>query len=165
MPGILYFHGRMSGPSGTKSVWLADRYGAVTPQLDTLTTVENALPVARAALAEHRPDLVVGSSFGGAVTVALAREGLLDVPFVLIAQAAVKLGGGDALPHGSRAILIHGDQDAVVPHADSVALAATGGAGVRLVTVVGGDHQLHGILQTGELAEALASFGFHPRGD
>ncbi len=163
MPGILYFHGRMSGPTGTKSVWLAEQYGAVTPQLDTATTVANALPVARAALAELQPDLVVGSSFGGAVTVALAREGLVNVPMVLIAQAAIKLGGGDALPEGSRAVLIHGDQDTMISHADSVALAATGGPGVRLVTVVGGDHQLHGILQTGELAEALASFGFHPR--
>ncbi len=163
MPGILYFHGRMSGPTGTKSVWLAKQYGAVTPQLDTATTVANALPVARAALAELQPDLVVGSSFGGAVTVALAREGLVNVPMVLIAQAAIKLGGGDALPEGSRAVLIHGDQDTMISHADSVALAATGGPGVRLVTVVGGDHQLHGILQTGELAEALASFGFHPR--
>ncbi len=163
MPGILYFHGRMSGPTGTKSVWHAKQYGAVTPQLDTATTVANALPVARAALAELQPDLVVGSSFGGAVTVALAREGLVNVPMVLIAQAAIKLGGGDALPEGSRAVLIHGDQDTMISHADSVALAATGGPGVRLVTVVGGDHQLHGILQTGELAEALASFGFHPR--
>ena len=163
MPGILYFHGRLSGPQGTKSVWLAEQYGAVTPQLDTTTTVENALAVARAALAELQPDLVVGSSFGGAVTVALAREGLVKVPMVLIAQAAIKLGGGDALPKGSRAVLIHGDQDTMISHADSVALAATGGPGVRLVTVVGGDHQLHGILQTGELAEALASFGFHPR--
>ena len=165
MPGILYFHGRMSGPSGTKSRWLAERYGAVTPQLDTATTVENALPVARAALAEHQPDLVVGSSFGGAVTVALAREGRVKVPMVLIAQAALKLGGGSALPEGSRAVVIHGEKDTVVPHADSVALAATGGPDVRLVTVVGGDHQLHGILESGELAAALASFGFHPRAD
>ena len=90
MPGILYFHGRGSGPTGTKANWLAQNYGAVCPQLDTTGGVVDDLPAARAALAEHRPDLV---------------------------------------------------------------------------TIVGGDHQLHAILETGELAEALASFGFHPRGD
>ena len=165
MPGILYFHGRGSGPTGTKANWLAQNYGAVCPQLDATGGVEDDLPAARAALAEHRPDLVVGSSFGGAVTVALAREGLLDVPLVLIAPAWSKFGVVGELPEGTRAVILQGEKDDKVLHEDSVALAAAGGPGVRLVTIVGGDHQLHAILETGELAEALASFGFHPRGD
>ena len=155
MTRILFLHGRESGPHGTKARWLAERYGAVTPQLETVL-VPDTMPAARAAVAEHTPDLIVASSYGGAVAVKLLLESAYSGPVVLIAPAATKLGGDHALPDGARVIIIHGDGDAVVPYADSVALAASGGPGVRLVTVVGGDHQLHAILENGVLASAIA---------
>lgn len=155
MTRILFLHGRESGPHGTKARWLAERYGAITPQLKTVL-VPDTMPTARAAVAEHAPELIVASSYGGAVAVKLLWEGAYSGPVVLIAPAAAKLGGDHALPDGASVIIIHGDGDAVVPYADSVALAATGGPGVRLVTVVGGDHQLHAILEDGVLASAIA---------
>ncbi len=155
MNQILFLHGRESGPGGTKARWLAERYGAVTPQLETVVVAET-MPAARAAVAQHKPDLIIGSSYGGAVAVKLLLEGAYNGPVVLIAPAATKLGGDRALPDGARVIIIHGDADDVVPYVDSVALAATGGTGVRLVTVAGGDHQLHAILHNGVLAAAIA---------
>jgi len=155
MTQILFLHGRESGPGGTKARWLAEHYGAVTPQLETVL-VPDTMPAARAAVAEHTPDLIVASSYGGAVAVKLLWENAYNGPVVLIAPAATKLGGDRALPEGARVIIIHGDADDVVPYSDSVALAATGGPGVRLVTVVEGDHQLHAILHNGVLAAAIA---------
>ena len=77
MPRIVFLHGLESGPQGTKAVWLAERYGAVTPALGCSAPLQpqmvtHALDVARAALREHAPPLVVASSFGGAVAGALA---------------------------------------------------------------------------------------------
>jgi alpha/beta superfamily hydrolase len=145
MTSMVFLHGRESGPGGTKARWLKENYGAVTPAMVT-DTVEGALPTARAAIEEHRPEIVVASSFGGAVAVALLREGVLRVPVVLIAPAAHKLGVENTLPADTRAIILHGDRDDVVPLEDSVALARTGGPGVTLHVIEGGDHRLNTLL-------------------
>jgi alpha/beta superfamily hydrolase len=160
MARILFLHGLESKPGGSKSRFLAERYGAVTPALGCSAPLEPrmidaALAVARAAIAEHDPELIVGSSFGGAITVRLLREGDFRGPAVLIAPAARKITGDDALPDGTRALILHGDLDEVVPHEDSVALAKTGGWGVELRTVHGGDHRLNVILEDGQLAAAI----------
>jgi alpha/beta superfamily hydrolase len=155
---LLFFHGRESSPRGSKATWLARTRGAVTPQLTT-TTVAAALPEARAALDAHRPALVVASSFGGAVAVALLQEGRIRVPVVLIAPAAAKLGVRNELPEGAQVVILHGDGDDVVPLADSVALAGTGGPGVSLRVVSGGDHRLNQILRDGTLDAVLTELG------
>ncbi len=155
MTPIVFLHGRESGPGGTKATWLAERYGAVTPSLPSLGEVADALPAAREALAAHAPGLVVASSFGGAVAVALLREGTLRAPVVLIAPAAHKLGVENELPAGTRAVLLHGSADDVVPVEDSVALARSGGGNVRLEVVEGGDHRLNLVLQDGTLARVI----------
>lgn len=155
---VLFFHGREGSPSGSKATWLARTRGAVTPQLDTLT-VEGALPAAREALEAHAPTFVVGSSFGGAVAVALLQEGRIRVPVVLIAPAAHKLGVPNVLPEGTRGVILHGDGDDVVPLEDSVALARTGGPEVSLRVIAGGDHRLEALLRDGTLEEVLTSLG------
>ena len=155
---VLFFHGREGSPTGSKATWLARTRGAVTPQLDT-RTVEGALPLARAALEAHAPSLVVGSSFGGALAVALLQEGRIRVPVVLLAPAAHKLGVPNVLPEGARVVILHGDQDDVVPLDDSVALARTGGPAVSLRVIPGGDHRLEGLLRDGTLDEVLTALG------
>jgi hypothetical protein len=59
--------------------------------------IEAALAAAREALAQAPADLVVGSSFGGAVAVRLLRDGDHRGPVVLIAPAAARITGDDAL--------------------------------------------------------------------
>lgn len=145
MTTMVFLHGRESGPGGTKARWFAERYGAVTPAMSTGTLAE-ALPVARKTILAVKPRVVVASSFGGAVAVALLQEGVIRVPLVLIAPAAHKLGVLNSLPLGTRAVILHGDADDVVPVADSIALAATGGDSVRLHIVEGGDHRLNALL-------------------
>jgi predicted esterase YcpF (UPF0227 family) len=58
---ILFLHGKESGPTGSKARWLAERYGAVTPAIDT-SVFETAVTQARDAVTREKPDLVIGSS-------------------------------------------------------------------------------------------------------
>ncbi|MDP2314785.1 MAG: YqiA/YcfP family alpha/beta fold hydrolase [Pseudomonadota bacterium] len=158
MSSIVFLHGLESGPHGNKAAWLRARYGAFTPALDT-TSFDAAVAGAAAALAEHRPRVVVGSSFGGAVATRLLLDGVWAGPTVLIAPAAHRVGLDAALPPGTRAIVIHGDADDVIPLADSQSLVLGAGAGVELWTIAGGDHRLNRILEDGTLELALEKLG------
>lgn len=148
---IVFLHGFESGPGGTKARWLKERYGAVTPTLDT-TSLAAAVEGARAAIEAHRPALVVGSSFGGAVAIELLARGLWSGPAVLIAPAHTHFGGATTLPAGARVVVLHGTDDDVVPVEDSRALA-----GADLWEIPGGDHRLNRILEDGTLARAIAA--------
>ncbi len=154
----MFLHGLESGPTGSKATWLRARYGAFTPALDT-SSFQAAVAGAAAAIAEHQPRVVVGSSFGGAVATRLILDGVWSGPTVLIAPAAHRVGLDVSLPPGSRAIVIHGDGDDVVPLADSHRLVAGAGEGVELWTIAGGDHRLNRILEDGTLALALEKLG------
>lgn len=159
MTDVLFFHGRESGPLGNKARWLATHFGAVTPQLETLGLLEAALPKAREAVRLHAPRVIVGSSYGGAIAVQLATEGLLPgIPLVLVAPAAKRLGAPSRLPAGSRAIIFHAREDPIVPYADSVELADAPGTQVTLVTIEGADHPLNSLLTDGRLGDAVRTF-------
>ena len=60
------------------------------------TTVQlyDAVAGAAAAIAEHAPRVVVGSSYGGAVATKLLLDGIWSGPTVLIAPAARRLVAG-----------------------------------------------------------------------
>jgi pimeloyl-ACP methyl ester carboxylesterase len=67
----------------------------------------------------------------------------------------VRLDVAATLPKDSRAILVHGDADDVVPVEGSRILAASGGPGVELWELKGGDHRLLHTLEDGTLARAV----------
>ena len=67
--------------------------------------------VQAAALRDFRPDVLVGSSFGGAVAVELLRRGSWRGPTLLLAQAAVKRDPRARLPEGVPVWLVHGLRD------------------------------------------------------
>ena len=154
----LFFHGREGSNQGRKARWLTREYGACTPSYPT-GTVEEAMPLARQVLKEHRPTVIVGSSFGGAVLLRLIQEGLWEGPSVFLAQAGVKFGLPVELPAHVPAILIHGTQDDVVDFDESRRLAQSVSA--QLVSVED-DHRLGSILQNGVLEQALHSLGIEP---
>ena len=158
MASIVFLHGLESGPGGNKAVWLHARYGAYTPKLET-GSFPDAVAGAAAAIAEHAPRVVVGSSYGGAVATKLLLDGIWSGPTVLIAPAARRLGLDPALPPGARVIVLHGELDDIVPLADSHRLVAGAGEGVELWTIPGGDHRLNTILTDGTLARALEKLG------
>lgn len=151
---VLFLHGLESNPQGKKARWLAARYLAHAPLLTT-RHFPTALDEARAAIRAHAPAVVVGSSFGGALLLALMTAGDFRGPAVFVAQAGVKLGIGDRLPDGARAILVHGTADDVVAFEGSARLAASLPRGAELWPVEGGDHRLDVILEDGTLARAV----------
>lgn len=120
--------------------------------------------IQRNALLQEKPDIVVGSSWGGAVVVELMRRGEWAGPTVLLAPAVhrvcVRTGQGDSREiarqlRGKRIVIFHDPTDEVVPFADSELLAAEGQFELR--SVDGGGHRLMGICHDGRLAMALRS--------
>jgi len=183
-PGeVVYLHGLESSPDGAKGSWLREHLGGVGVDLDT-SVAQQVLAAARAAgrpldlggdemerafavpMARARqrlrekpePQLLVGSSFGGAVLLKLMDEGSWRGPALFLACAGVALTPIRALPPGSRAVLIHCPEDGTVPVEGSRILARTGGANVHMLEVRAGSepHRLPGILSNGLLGTAIA---------
>ncbi len=189
---VLFLHGLESGPQGQKARYLAERFEARTPDMQTAASAaarlqhdgrltdrsavdgpetrrraevalfERSLALQRAEVASFRPDVLVGSSFGGALAVALLREGAWKGPTLLLAQAALlatrRAGvlGPEAqlaLPPDVDVLLVHGTQDDVCPIDDSRRLAATSSR-ARLVEVEDG-HRLETLCQDERLAELV----------
>jgi hypothetical protein len=147
---VLFVHGQESGPHGTKARLLAEHFDALTPAMETADFEGCVRQIAR-AIEEFRPELVVGSSFGGAVAVALLQRGLWQGPTLLLAQAAAELGVPLRLPEGVPVWIVHGTRDDVVPIASSLVLARSGSPEqVRLVEVRD-DHRLSATVASGRL--------------
>jgi hypothetical protein len=125
---------------------------------------EACVELQRAALSREQPDIVVGSSWGGAVAVELMRIGAWSGPSVLLAPAVhrvcvkTKHGDGDSIARelrgrSAKTIVFHDPADDTVPYADSEALAREGQLELRSVDA--GGHRLLGLLTSGQLAETL----------
>lgn len=100
-----------------------------------------------------RPDVLVGSSFGGAVAVELLRRGLFGGPTLLLAQAALRYRPDARLPAESRVWLVHGTRDELIDIEESRRLARTGDPErVRLIEV-DDDHSLSASVAAGRLVE------------
>lgn len=156
---VHFIHGLESNPQGSKARFLAEHFDATTPSMDT-RDLEGAIATQAAALHDAReagrgPDVLVGSSFGGAIAVALLARGLWRGPTLLLAQAAAKIGIHDPLPEGVAVTLVHGVRDAIVPIEDSRALAQTGTAGRVLLEEVDDEHRLASLVESGRLAELV----------
>ena len=149
-----FIHGLEGSPQGAKARLLAEHFRALTPAMDT-RDFDTCVAVQAAALRSFRPDVVVGSSFGGAVAVELLRRGLWRGPTLLLAQAAVKRDATARLPESVPVWLVHGRNDDIVDPQDSRALARTGsGELVRLIEV-DDDHPLHATVRGGRLLELV----------
>jgi alpha/beta superfamily hydrolase len=107
------------------------------------------------ALATFRPDVLVGSSFGGAVAVELLRRGSWRGPTLMLAQAALKRAVSAELPAGVRVWLVHGRRDDIVDIEDSRRLARSGTPGLVRLIEVDDDHPLHELVESGELLQLV----------
>lgn len=148
---VHFIHGLESSPLGEKARYLAAHFDARTPHMDT-KDLEGAIEIQRASIAAWQPDVVVGSSFGGAIAVALLARGHWRGPTLLLAQAAAKLGIHDPLPVGVPVTLVHGVHDAIVPIEDSRALAKTGTPGLVVLEEVDDEHRLSSLVASEHLA-------------
>ena len=107
-----------------------------------------------ALLAEGRgPDVLAGSSFGGAVAVALLQRGHWAGPTLLLAQAALLYGLPAELPRGVPVWIAHGSGDDLVPPEHSRRLAAAGDPELVRLIEVEDDHSLHASVENGSLVD------------
>lgn len=137
MARILYLHGLHSRPGGTKpSLLLADGHEVINPHLPD-DDFDESVRRAREALAARPPEVVVGSSRGGAVALNLDTGAM---PVVLIAPAWRRWGRATlAQPHTT---ILHSPADAVIPFADSEALIAASRLPASALIAVGDDHNM-----------------------
>lgn len=119
--------------------------------------------IAISAVKSQPPDIVVGSSMGGAIALEFLRTGEVMAPAVLLAPALGKLLGDEGLERWcddftSRAahdqcpiVVVHSTLDDVVDIKHSRELC--GRIGAELVEVEGGDHSLNNFLLDGTIQE------------
>jgi hypothetical protein len=134
---ILFLHGWQSVPGGVKPTYLA-RHGheVLNPTLPD-DDFEAAVRIAQAEFDRHRPDVVVGSSRGGAVAMNLDSG---DTPLVLLCPAWRRWGAARTVKPDT--VLLHSRADDVVPFADSEELVRNSGLPARALIEVGTDHRL-----------------------
>lgn len=151
-PKVLFVHGLEGSPQGAKARLFAEHFEAQTPAMDT-SDFEACVAVQRAAIEAFRPDVLVGSSFGGAVAVALLAAAAWRGPTLLLAQAAVHYDPAATLPKDVTVWLVHGTGDTLIPVEHSHRLAATGSPDRVRVIEVDDDHPLHASVENGDLLE------------
>ena len=138
---VQFAHGLESSPQGAKAQYLAARFEALTPAMDT-GDFPACVALHAAELQRFRPHVLVGSSFGGAVVLELLRRGEWRGPTLLLAQAGLKLGVCERLPEGVPVLLVHGTRDDVVDPEHSRRLARTGSPGLVRLVELDDEHRL-----------------------
>lgn len=134
---ILFLHGWQSVPGGVKPSYLKDHgHEIVNPALPDEDFAE-AVRIAQAEFDHHRPQVIVGSSRGGAVAMTVHCG---DVRLVLLCPAWKKWGTIRAVKSGT--VILHSRADNVIPFADSLGLIESSGLPASALIEVGSDHRL-----------------------
>lgn len=134
MTTILFLHGWHSIPGGVKPTYLKDHgHEVFNPSLDD-DDFALAVETAQAEFDKHLPQVVVGSSRGGAVAMNI-NSGAAKL--VLLCPAWKKWGTTRTVKPGT--VILHSRADEVIPFADSEELAQNSWA--KLIEV-GTDHRL-----------------------
>jgi hypothetical protein len=134
---VLFLHGWQSVPGGVKPTFLAQHgHEVVNPKLpDKDFTL--AVKIAQEEFDKHQPNVVVGSSRGGAVAMNIESS---EAKLVLLCPAWKKWGTIKRAKPGT--VILHSRADDVVPFADSEELVRTSGLPARTLIEVGTDHRL-----------------------
>lgn len=147
---VLFAHGLESSPQGNKARMFAQHFSAQTPAMNT-RDFDSCVRVHTEAIESFAPNVVIGSSFGGAVVVELLSRGVYRGATLLLAQAAIHYNPEARLPLGVPVTLVHGLGDDLVPVEQSRVLARTGSP--ELVTLIerDDDHPLTRLCDSGDL--------------
>jgi len=151
---ILYLHGWNSVVGGVKPTYLRSHgHEIIEPELDH-EDFEAALRTAQAAFDQHHPDVIVGSSRGGAVAVNLDSG---SARLVLICPAWKKWGRANTVKAGTQ--ILHSRADDVVPFADSLELISMSQLPDTALMEVGKDHRLADVEPLEALLRAVEGRG------
>jgi predicted esterase len=163
-PRVQFVHGLEGSPQGAKARQLAEHFTATTPAMDTRDFAA-CVETQAESLVAFRPDVLVGSSFGGVVVVELLRRGAWKGPTLLLAQAALERDPSARLPQGVRVWLVHGVRDERFDVAGSRALARTGTPELVRLIEVDDDHALRDSVRSGALVRWVGELFAASRGD
>jgi hypothetical protein len=134
---ILFLHGWRSVRGGVKPTFLAHHgHTVLNPRLPD-EDFEQAVRISQDEFDRHTPEVVVGSSRGGAVAMSL-RTG--EARLVLLCPAWRKYGS--ARPAKLGTVILHSRADDMVPFADSVELVHISGLPPSALVETGADHRL-----------------------
>ena len=129
---VLFLHGLESRPGGSKVAHLEEMgYEIFNPALPKSSFPES-IAIAQQIIDDEEPDVIVGSSRGGAVAMAVDPHG---ARLVLVAPAWKNYGVPPTVP--SDTIVIHSPADDIIPLEDSRELK-----GASAVVPVGADHRM-----------------------
>src|ERR1700722_9013018 len=131
---ILFLHDWQSVPGGVKTTFLAQHdHEIINPKLPD-DDFAAAVRIAQDEFDKHQPDVVVGSSRGGAVAMNIISG---SAKLVLLCPAWKRVGKAGTVKPGT--VILHSRADDVVPFVDSEELARNSGAAL---IGVGTDHRL-----------------------
>ena len=134
---LLFLHGWQSTPGGVKPTYLKNHgHKVLNPSLPD-DDFDGAVRVAQAEFDRHRPDVVVGSSRGGAVAMNIDSG---NTPLVLLCPAWKLWGTATAVKPGT--VILHSPADDVVPFEDSLELVRNSGLPASALVEVGTEHRL-----------------------
>jgi alpha-beta hydrolase superfamily lysophospholipase len=137
MATVLFLHGWNSVPGGVKPTHLAQHgHTVLNPALPDDDFAES-VRIAQAEIDRHHPDVVVGSSRGGAVAMNVDAG---TAALVLLCPAWKKWGRATTVKPGT--LILHAEADDVVPIAHSRELVTGSGLPATALVVVGDDHRL-----------------------
>ena len=131
---VLFLHGWHSVPGGVKPTYLKDHgHTVINPALDD-DDFPAAVLTAQEAFDKHQPEVVVGSSRGGAVAMNI---NIGNAKLVLLCPAWKNWGTVKTVRPDT--VILQSRADDVIPFADSEELAANSRA---TLIEVGNDHRL-----------------------
>lgn len=134
---VLFLHGWNSVPGGVKPTYLKEHgHTVLNPKLPDEDFAQ-AVCIAQAVFDKDQPDVVVGSSRGGAVAMNISSGG---ARLVLLCPAWKKWGTARTVKPGS--VILHSRADDVVPFGDSEELVKNSGLAMSALIEVGTDHRL-----------------------
>jgi hypothetical protein len=134
---ILFLHGWKSVPGGVKPTYLVNAGHTVFNPALPDDDFDEAVRIAQAEFDRHGPDVVVGSSRGGAVAMSLDVG---KTPLVLLCPAWAR--DADAKTLKANDVVLHSRLDDVVSFAASENLIRRSGLPASALIEVGSDHRL-----------------------
>jgi hypothetical protein len=134
---ILFLHGWISVGGGVKPTYLRDHGHEVLNPALLHEDFPAALRIAQDIFDQHRPPVVVGSSRGGAIALAMNSG---DAKLLLLCPAWKKYAPPIRAKPGT--VILHSRADDVVPFADSEDLVRLSGLPASALIELGSDHRL-----------------------
>ncbi len=134
---ILFLHGWHSVPGGVKPTYLKDHgHTVINPALDD-DDFDAAIRTAQTEYDRHQPDVIVGSSRGGAIAMNINSG---DTPLVLLCPAWKRWGTATMVKKNTT--VLHSRADEVIPFAESEELVRNSGLPLYALMETGSDHRL-----------------------